>query len=209
MSRGGRLPRRFFGRPSLEVAPALLGHVLVRADPEAGELRARIVETEAYDEDDPASHSYRGRRPRTEVMFGRPGFLYVYFTYGMHWCMNVVTDVPGRGSAVLLRAAEPLDGVDVMRRRRAARRDRELLAGPARWTQAFAIDGTHDGADLVDGAEVWLERGATVPPDRIGVGERIGLTVARERPWRFVDTESAFLSRPWAPIRRRRPVAPR
>jgi DNA-3-methyladenine glycosylase len=192
-----RLPRSFLERPSLVVAPDLLGRVLVRAEPDGTRLRARIVETEAYDEGDPASHSFRGPSPRTEVMFGPPGFLYVYFTYGMHWCMNVVTDTDGRGSAVLLRAAEPLDGIDVMRRRRAARADRDLLAGPARWTQAFGIDRAHDGVDLVRGDTIWIERGVPVGLERIGVTERIGLTLARERQWRFVDRTSPFLSRPW------------
>ncbi|HSL11491.1 MAG TPA: DNA-3-methyladenine glycosylase [Actinomycetota bacterium] len=200
-----RLPRAFFRRSSLEVAPALLGHVLARRDPDDGSvLRVRIVETEAYDEGDPASHSFRGPRPRTAVMFGPPGFLYVYFTYGMHHCMNVVTDAPGRGSAVLLRAAEPVDGVSSMRQRRpGARNDRQLLAGPGRLTQALAIDRTLDGADLVRGAQVWIERGIPVPPGDVGVTERIGLSVAREQPWRFVDTTSAHLSRTFVPVIRR------
>ena len=205
-----RVSRTFLRRPSVEVAPALLGHVLVRADPAGGELRARIVETEAYEEDDPASHSFRGPRPRTAVMFGPPGFLYVYLSYGMHWCMNVVTDRAGRGSAVLLRAAEPLDGLDAMHARRpGARNDRQLLAGPARWTQAFAIDRSHDGTDLVGGDEVWLERGKPIDQTRIGVSPRIGLSVARERPWRFVDIESASLSRPWRAVTPRRRAGPR
>jgi DNA-3-methyladenine glycosylase len=110
---------------------------------------------------------------------------------------------------VLLRAGEPLDGVELMRRRRAARRDRELLAGPARWTQAFAIDRSCNGTDLVDGGDVWIERGRPVPPERIGIGVRIGLTVAREQPWRFVDTASGFLSRPWNGVRPPGSVAPR
>ena len=195
------MPRGFFRRPSLEVAPTLLGHVLARRDGDGRVLRARIVETEAYDQDDPASHSFRGLRPRTAVMFGPPGFLYVYFTYGMHWCMNVVTDEAGRGSAVLLRAGEPIDGLDAMRRRRpGARNDRQLLAGPARWTQAFAIDRSLDGADLVRGTEVWIERGTSVDAERVGVTERIGLSVARERPWRFVDASSPALSRPYVGV---------
>ena len=205
-----RLSRTFLRRPSVEVAPALLGHVLVRADPGGGELRARIVETEAYEQDDPASHSFRGPRPRNEVMFGPPGSLYVYRSYGMHWCMNVVTDRAGRGSAVLLRAAEPLAGLDAMRSRRPeTRRDEQLLAGPGRWTQAFAIDRSHDGADLVEGAEVWLERGSRLDPARIGVGGRIGISVAKDLPWRFVDVASPSLSRPWRPVTDPRRAAPR
>jgi DNA-3-methyladenine glycosylase len=203
-----RLPRGFFRRSSLEVAPELLGHVVARRDRSGDVLRARIVETEAYDEDDPASHSFRGVRPRTAVMFGPPGFLYVYFTYGMHWCMNVVTDAPGRGSAVLLRGAEPIDGLDAMRRRRPdVRNDAQLLAGPARWTRAFAIDRSLDGADLVRGSDVWIERGTPVPVEHVGVTERIGLRVARERPWRFVDTTSAALSRRYAGVTPRRAPA--
>jgi len=201
-----RLPRAFFARPSLEVAPELIGQVLARRLDDGTRLSARIVEVEAYDELDPASHSFRGRTPRTDVMFGTPGRLYVYFTYGMHWCMNVVTGRAGEGSAVLLRAAEPLEGLEAMTARRGARPPRELLAGPARWTRAFGIDGRDDGADLVRGAAVWLERGERVPSDRVAVTARIGVTVATERPWRFVDAASRCLSRP---LPRVSPSAPR
>jgi DNA-3-methyladenine glycosylase len=201
-----RLPRAFFARPSLEVAPELLGQILARRLEDGTRLAARIVEVEAYDELDPASHSFRGRTPRTDVMFGTPGHLYVYFTYGMHWCMNVVTGRPGEGSAVLLRAGEPLEGVAAMTARRDGRPTRELLAGPARWTRAFGIDGRDDGADLVRGAAVWLERGEGVPGDRIAVTSRIGVSVATERPWRFVDAASRCLSRP---LPRVSPSAPR
>jgi len=201
-----RLPRAFFARPSLEVAPELIGQVLARRLDDGTRLSARIVEVEAYDELDPASHSFRGRTPRTDVMFGTPGRLYVYFTYGMHWCMNVVTGRAGEGSAVLLRAAEPLEGLEAMTARRGPRPPRELLAGPARWTRAFGIDGRDDGADLVRGAAVWLERGERVPSDRVAVTARIGVTVATERPWRFVDAASRCLSRP---LPRVSPSAPR
>src|SRR6266550_297735 len=109
-----RLPRGSFAGSATEVAPELLGHVLARRLPDGAILRARIVETEAYEQDDPASHAYRGRTPRVRVMFGPPGHLYVYFTYGMHHCMNVVTGPEGTGSAVLLRAAQPLEGMDRM-----------------------------------------------------------------------------------------------
>jgi DNA-3-methyladenine glycosylase len=146
-------------------------------------------------------------------MFGPPGLLYVYFTYGMHFCMNVVTGDEGRGSAVLLRAAEPIDGIAAMRRRRpGARNDRQLLAGPARLTQALAIDRALDGTDLVRGSEAWIERGTPVPTADVGVTGRVGLSVAREQPWRFVDATSAHLSRPYAPASARpvraRPVTP-
>jgi DNA-3-methyladenine glycosylase len=192
---GRRVARSFLARPSTGVAPELLGHVLVRRTPEGTVLRARIVETEAYAEGDPASHSFRGVTPRTAVMFGRAGRLYVYFTYGMHWCMNVVTGPDGEGSAVLLRAGEPLEGLDEMRRRRGRDAVRELCAGPARWAQAFGVDGTLNGADLVRGTQIWIERGETVPATAMEVTTRIGVRVGTDRPWRFAELASPFVSR--------------
>jgi DNA-3-methyladenine glycosylase len=117
------IPRRFYARPATIVAPELLGHILVRALPTGERLRVRIVETEAYEQDDPASHAFRGITARNRVMFGTAGHLYVYFTYGMHHCMNVVTGRKGEGSAVLLRAAQPIDGLEVMGRGRGGRAD--------------------------------------------------------------------------------------
>lgn len=189
-----RLGRRFYARPALEVAPDLLNKVLV-----APGVRGRIVETEAYcGLDDPASHAYRGMTPRTEVMFGPPGRLYVYFSYGMHWCANVVTDADGTAGAVLLRAVTPLGGVDLMRsRRRAARRDVDLTNGPAKLTQAFGVDGDHDGLDLVRG-----ERGVSVrddgvaPPEAPVTGGRVGVSAAGDRPWRFAVPGVPEVSRP-------------
>lgn len=161
-------------------------------------LRARVVEVEAYDEGDPGSHSYRGRTARNEPMFGEPGRAYVYFTYGMHWCLNVVAGELGRGAAVLIRAAIPLEGLHLMRRRRvAARRDEDLLSGPARLTSAFGIDGTHNGLPLLGDSEPRLEPGDA--PTRILQGVRVGLAKGRgdETPWRFVDAEAqAWVSRP-------------
>ena len=151
------LLREFFARPAPQVAPDLLGKLLVRdEEPGAGDradvrhtrLVARIVEVEAYTQDDPACHAYRGQTDRNAPLFGPPGHAYVYFTYGMHWCMNVVTGAAGLGQGCLLRAAEPLEGLDVMRSRRASRPDRDLLRGPARLAQAFGVDGTWSGADL-------------------------------------------------------------
>src|SRR3954454_8714764 len=145
------LPRKFFDRPVLEVAPDLLGRILVRTTPD-GPIAVRLTEVEAYDgPNDPGSHAYRGRTARNAVMFGAPGHVYVYFTYGMHWCMNLVCGPAGRASAVLLRAGEVVEGVDLATRRRpTARTARELARGPARLTLALAVDGSQDGADATD-----------------------------------------------------------
>lgn len=189
------LPRSFYRRPSLEVAPDLLGRTLARVLPDGTRLAATIVETEAYREDDPASHSYRGRTTRTEVMFGPPGRLYVYFTYGMHFCMNVVTGEEGEGSAVLLRAAEPMDGLERMAEHRGRGDPRLLCAGPGRLCQAFAVGREQNGADLTRWGELRIEWGLSVPPGGVVAGPRIGISVAREQPWRFVVAGSRFLSR--------------
>ena len=188
-----RLGRRFYARDPREVAPELLGKLLVR-----GDRAARIVEVEAYcGAEDPGSHAYRGRTKRNATMFGPAGRLYVYFTYGMHWCANAVCGREGEGVAVLLRAAEPLTGVEEMRALRpAARRDRDLLSGPARLCQAFGIDGTFDGADLVT-----ADRGVTIaddgvaPPVLPAVTTRIGLSVGTDLPWRWCAPESIHLSK--------------
>jgi DNA-3-methyladenine glycosylase len=190
-----RLPRGFFARPSVEVAPDLLGRVLVRRLPGGEEVRARLVETEAYRQDDPASHSFRGRTPRTAVMFGPPGHLYVYFTYGMHHCMNVVTGVEGEGSAVLLRAAEPLGGLDAMARRRGTDRALALCSGPAKLAEALGVDRSFDGVDVVESDLIWLEPGAPIAPDRLRVGPRIGIRHGVAEPWRFTEAGSPWVSR--------------
>ena len=179
------LDRGFYARGALEVAPELLNKVLAAPDGRAG----RIVEVEAYrGADDPGSHGFRGRTKRNATMFDPPGRLYVYFTYGMHWCANVVAETDGVAAAVLLRALTPLEGLDAMYAARgpAARRDRDLCSGPAKLTQALGIDGTLDGADLVT-----ADRGVTVfddgrpPPSTVAVTPRIGLTNGTDLPWRF------------------------
>lgn len=189
--------RRFLARDPLEVAPELLGLVLEqRADGQR--LRARIVEVEAYrGAEDPGSHAYRGLTPRTKTLFGPAGHLYVYFTYGMHWCMNVVCGVSGTAAGVLLRAAEPVVGLDVMRTRRPkAARDRDLLRGPARLTQAFGIDGSDDGRDLCtrDATLRLLDDGAPRPV--VETSTRIGLGPGRGEalPFRFTVAGSRFVS---------------
>jgi DNA-3-methyladenine glycosylase len=188
------LPRSFYARPSPALARDLLGRRLVRYL-DGSPVIGRIVETEAYQQDDPASHSYRGRTARTEVMFGPPGHLYVYFSYGVHWCMNIVTGRDGEGSAVLLRAAEPVEGLEAMRARRGARADRLLCSGPGRLAQAFGIAGTHDGLDLVEGDELWVAAGHALADEEVGISDRVGISVALERPWRFYELRSPFVSR--------------
>lgn len=194
MRLGTRLPRSFFARPPTSVAPDLLGRVLVRVLPDGTRLAARIVETEAYAEGDPASHSYRGQTSRTEVMFGPPGHLYVYFTYGMHFCMNVVVGRDGEGAAVLLRGAEPLEGLAAMAERRGTAEVRRLCSGPARWTQAFGIAREENGADLVRGRTVWLLEGVPVASSRIARTTRVGVRVGAERPWRYVVAGDRYVS---------------
>jgi DNA-3-methyladenine glycosylase len=192
---GPRLPRAFFARPSTAVAPELLGRVLVRVLPDGTRLAARLVEVEAYGPDDPASHGYRGRTPRNDVMFGPPGRLYVYYTYGMHFCANVVTGHDGEGSAVLLRAAEPIDGLEVMAANRAVDALLLLCSGPARLTQALAIARDDDGADLVRSRAVQLRAGAPVPTRRVGRSARVGVRVGVEPRWRYFERASPFVSR--------------
>jgi DNA-3-methyladenine glycosylase len=174
--RGRALPRSFFARDSRDLAPELLGKLLVHDDPEFGRLAVRLVEVEAYaGDEDPGSHAFRGETPRNRVMFGPPGHLYVYFTYGMHWCSNIVCGEKGYASAVLLRGGAPIEGVDVMRlRRHVVRRDRDLSSGPARLTQALGITGAHNGTDLVRGSVRLLDDG-TPPPRRPGRSTRVGL----------------------------------
>jgi DNA-3-methyladenine glycosylase len=192
---GRRLPRSFFARPSTAVAPELLGRVLVRVLPDGTRLAARLVEVEAYAQGDPASHSYRGRPTRrTEVMFGPPGRLYVYFTYGMHFCSNVVTGPDGYGSAVLLRAAEPLDGFEAMAANRGTDGLRLLCSGPARLTQALAIARDDNGIDLVKDPGLFLLAGSPVGPRAVARSTRVGVRVGIDRRWRFFERGSAFVS---------------
>jgi DNA-3-methyladenine glycosylase len=189
------------------VARALLGRDLVRTLDDGTELRARIVEAEAYRQDDPASHSFKGRTPTRETMFGPPGHLYVYVSYGMHFCMNVVTGRDGEGSAVLLRAAEPLDGSVRMAELRGVGNPRLLCAGPGRLCQALGVSREHDGTDLVEGPDLRIERGTPVGDHDVVIGPRVGLTVAMEQPWRFTIRGSRYVSR--GPVRLPGPAAAR
>ena len=178
------VPRRFYRRHPVEVAPELLNKLLVRDDGRAG----RIVEVEAYaGSEDPAAHSFRGRTARNATMFGEPGHLYVYFTYGLHWGSNAVCGDVGEGAGVLLRAIEPLAGLELMRPLRpAARRDRDLANGPGKLSQAMGLDRSHDGADLVRGDRgVWIASDGTPPPANPRVGPRVGISRAVDFPWRW------------------------
>jgi DNA-3-methyladenine glycosylase len=195
-----RLPRSFFARSAVEVAPELLGRTLVRRTAGGSHLAARIVETEAYEPTDPASHSYVGMTPRNATMFGPPGHLYVYFAYGNHWMMNVVTGPSDVGSAVLLRAAEPLEGVGEMRLRRGREGLTHLCSGPGKLAQAFGVDRGADGADLVRGDEMWIEAGTATRGTDVIASTRIGISVGIEEPWRFRVRDDPFVS----PGRRRR-----
>jgi len=192
---GKPLPRAFYRRDPREVAPDLLNKLLVAADGR----RARIVETEAYcGALDAAAHTYRGKTARNATMFGPAGKLYVYFTYGMHWCANTACGEEGEGVGVLLRAAEPIAGLDLMYAvRRAAKRDRDLCSGPARLCQAFGITRAQDGIDLVngDGGLLIVDDGVAQPADPM-VGARIGIRHAAEEPWRWYVRGNPNVSKP-------------
>jgi DNA-3-methyladenine glycosylase len=196
------LPVAFFARPVLEVAPDLIGCLFLFRG--AGGI---LVEVEAYRSDDPASHSYRGSTPRNAVMFGPPAHLYVYFTMGIHHCCNIVCQPLGQGAGVLLRALEPRIGLQPMRERRSLCDVRALCSGPGKLTQALGITREHNGLALgqgdaqvlsrpglsaaeIDDPSAWARNG---PP--VAATPRIGVSSAHEKPWRFVDATSAFLSR--------------
>ena len=206
MRLGPRLRRSFFARPSTEVAPDLLGRILVRILADGTRLVVRLVEVEAYEPDDPASHAFRGRTPRNDVMFGPPGHLYVYFTYGMHHCSNIVTGPVDEGSAVLLRAAEPLEGLETMAANRGVESRRLLCSGPGRLTQALEIGRAENGADLIRGGEVSLRAGEPLPPRRIARSSRVGVNVGAGARWRYFERDSPFRSpgRPSTPGSSRR-----
>ena len=197
------LSRDFYDRPVLEVARDLLGAEVVHAG-----VTIRLSEVEAYaGPHDPASHAYRGRTARNATMFAGPGHAYVYFTYGMHWCMNVVCGPTGESAAVLLRAGSVVAGLELARERRpAVRRDRDLARGPARLTQALRVDRSCDGADVtIPDAELRLQSGVRVPDALVHTGPRVGVSAAAGRPWRFwVEAEPSVSDyRPATPRRRR------
>ncbi len=182
----------FYARSVLQVARDLIGCVVRH-----GETAGRIVETESYHMDEPACHAHVGVTGRTHTLFGEPGRAYVYFSYGIHSLLNAVAEDEGVGAAVLIRALEPVDGIEEMRERRRLEHVEDLCTGPGKLTQALGIGLAHNGTSLVEGPieVIARKRGARDP--RIVVGERIGITKAPELPWRFCDADSRHVSRPW------------
>lgn len=193
-----RVSRAFLARDPLEVAPDLLGRLLVRADAAGNRRVGRIVEVEAYlGEADPASHAYRGPTPRTRVMFGPAGHLYVYRSYGIHWCANVVCGKEGTAAAVLLRALEPVEGIEAMLTDRPkARRAVDLASGPGKLCAAMAITGADGGTDLCRrSATIHLATGGPLS-EEVFQGPRIGISTATDHPWRFWLARNPHVSRP-------------
>ena len=182
-----RLTREFFARSVHEIAPELIGATLL-----VDGVGGTIVEVEAYDQDDPASHGFRGRTPRTASMFGPPGHAYVYRSYGIHWCLNLVCAEEGRAEAALVRALEPTRGHEAMRERRGLNAARALCSGPGKLCQALDITRALDGRALDEPPFELLAREAEFP---LAVGRRIGITRAAEQPWRYGLAGSPFLSR--------------
>jgi DNA-3-methyladenine glycosylase len=205
------LPRDFFDRPVLEVAPDILGRILVRSTPD-GPILLRLTEVEAYNgPDDPGSHAYRGRTARNDVMFGQPGHVYVYFTYGMWHCMNLVCGPDGTASAVLLRAGEIIEGAELARKRRlSARNDKELAKGPARLATALGVDRALDGTDACAPGETPLKilTGTPTPSDQVRNGPRTGVSGdggnGDLHPWRYWIADDPTVSPYRAHVPRRR-----
>ena len=187
-----RVEPDFYARSVHDVARDLLGCVVRH-----GDAAGRIVEVESYHESEPACHAYVGLTPRTHTLFGPPGRAYVYRSYGIHALLNAVAEPEGVGAAVLIRALEPVAGLEAMRERRGLRRAEELCSGPGRLTQALGIGLELNGSSLVDGPIEVLAREAGARPPRIVSGERVGITKAADLPWRFCDAESRHVSRPW------------
>lgn len=198
-----RLRRSVFLGETTDVARRLLGCRLVRVH-NRSRSAGIIVEVEAYrGEDDPASHAYGGMTERNRVMFGEEGHAYVYFTMGMHWCLNVTTEKVGKAGAVLIRAVEPMEGIDFMMKNRKMRRLVGLTDGPAKLTQALAIDGELNGEDMVSSPRLFLERGRTVRG--VASSSRVGISRGVEFEWRFFDAGSKFVSKKMPAVRAQNP----
>ena len=188
------LEAAFFARPVLDVARELVGCVVAH-----GLASGVIVETEAYHESEPACHAHVGSTARTHVLFGPPGRAYVYRSYGIHALLNVVCEPEGVGAAVLIRALEPLTGVELMRERRGLQREEDLCSGPGKLTQALDVELRHNQVDLETGPVRLLGAAPGWEAPRLAVGPRIGITKAAELPWRFCARDSRHVSRPWPP----------
>jgi DNA-3-methyladenine glycosylase len=189
------LRRTFYERNTVRVAKDLLGKVLVRKLG-AASLEGFIVETEAYrGYDDAASHAYKGPTQRNQVMFGEPGHAYVYFTYGMHYCLNVTTEPVGQAGAVLIRAVQPIKGIVEMKERRRTDRVKDLANGPAKLTQAFAVTKALNGHDLTSGEKLYIAEACHPEPFSISAGTRIGIKACVEKPWRFFVRDNPFVSK--------------
>jgi DNA-3-methyladenine glycosylase len=187
-----RLGADFYACSVHDVARDLVGCVVRH-----GETAGRIVETESYHMEEPACHAYAGVTERTSTLFGPPGHAYVYFSYGIYSLLNAVAEAPGVGAAVLIRALEPVDGIDVMRERRRVMRDEDLCSGPGKLTQALGIGLSLNASSLVDGPIEVLTREPGSREPRIVIGERVGITKAADLLWRFCDADSRHVSRPW------------
>ena len=188
-----KLNRKFYDRSTLKVAKELLGKYLV-VQKDGHLLSGKIVETEAYvGLKDPASHACRGMTPRNEVMFGDPGYAYVYITYGIHHCLNLVTEREGYPAAVLIRALEPVDGLKLMKKRRGRQKLQDLTSGPAKLCQALGVDRELNGADLCSGIIFVQDRGGVV--GRIASSSRIGIKEGKDKKWRFFIKGNQCVSR--------------
>lgn len=186
------LPSEFYLQPTVEAACSLLGHYLLKKT-ETGWEGGRIVETEAYTQNDPASHSFRGQTPRNAAMFGSPGTIYVYRSYGIHWCLNAVLQPEGIGEAVLIRAIEPLWGIKTMRERRDVESIKQLCRGPGNVCRALGIDDRFNGFCLRR-SHLHIAVGETVPDDQIMATPRVGISQAVDQPWRFLIRGNPFVS---------------
>jgi DNA-3-methyladenine glycosylase len=193
------LPREFYERPVEEVGPDLVGCIVRH-----GDTAGRIVEVEAYHEREPACHAFVGLTPRTQVLFGEPGMAYVYRSYGIHALLNAVSEAEGVGAAVLIRALEPVEGIDLMRERRGWERPEDLCSGPGKLSQALGLSLDLNGTSLQDGPIEMLPPAAGAPPVELALGPRIGITKAIDLPWRFCDAASRCVSSPRPPAMRRR-----
>lgn len=192
------LPHKFYNRSTISVAKELLGKVLVHQTKE-GKISGKIVETEAYmGEKDLASHTSKGKTKRTQIMYGPPGFAYIYFTYGMHWMLNVVTEKEGKPQAVLIRAVEPLDGIDLMLKNRNKQKlSTDLTSGPAKLTKAFAIDGKLNGINLTKPPLYIVNQNIKIK--EIKTSKRVGVDYAKhykDKPWRFFVKDNPYVSKP-------------